>query len=220
MGYASTTRKRNRKGSLTAILRKKVFCPRKFHYNDPWHFGTLSRSIMSLFRASTLEDWTDIKYINYFGCGSPYYDSGIYWLDDPNQNPAIQRSGLYWADGCPVTCHSRYDPQLKREIWRWNGTHAVSRGERIVYKNNDWTLGVYGYRTGVDDPVGSPGPVGFLGMGYWIAFILISALVMLSLFIGAVTMAMTESMEEMKTEQSNDKMIKAYLKREAQKKKT
>merc|ERR1711998_745895 len=106
----------------------------------------------------------------------------------------------------------------KREIWRWNGTHAVSRGERIVFKGNDWTLGVYGYQTGVDDPVGSPGPVGFLGMGYWIAFILISALVMLSLFIGAVTMAMTESMEEMKTEQSNDKMIKAYLKREAQKK--
>lgn len=32
-------------------------------------------------------------------------------------------------------------------------------------------------------------------------------------------MAMTESMEEMKTEQSNDKMIKAYLKREAQRKK-
>ena len=190
-----------------------------FGENDPWHFGTLSRSLMSLFRASTLEDWTDIKYISYFGCDSPYYDSGIYWLDDPNQNPAIQRSGLYWADGCPVTCHSRYDPQLTREIWRWNGTHAVSRGERIVYKNNDWTLGVYGYRTGVDDPVGSPGRVGFLGMGYWIAFILISALVMLSLFIGAVTMAMTESMEEMKTEQSNDKMIKAYLKREAQKKK-
>ena len=205
-----------------------------------WYFIAF---IMSLFRASTLEDWTDIKYINYFGCDSPYYDSGIYHVDDPNQRyniydpnqpyklydtnqpkhphqpDPIQRSGLYWPDGCPVTCHSRYDPQLKREIWRWNGTHAVSRGERIVFKGNDWTLGVYGYQTGVDDPVGSPGHVGWLGMGYWIAFILISALVMLSLFIGAVTMAMTESMEEMKTEQSNDKLFKAYLKREAQKKK-
>ena len=50
----------------------------------------LYRDIDVLFRASTLEDWTDIKYISYFGCDSPYHDSGIYWLDDPNQNPAIQ----------------------------------------------------------------------------------------------------------------------------------
>ena len=85
-----------------------------FGLNDPWHFGNLSSSLMTLFRASTLEDWTDIKYINYFGCDSPYYDSGIYHLNDPYQSPPIERSGLYWADGCPVTCHSRYDPQLGR----------------------------------------------------------------------------------------------------------
>ena len=39
-----------------------------------------------------------------------------------------------------------------------------------------------------------------LGVIYWVGFIVISALVMLSLFIGAVTMSMTESMEQMKLE--------------------
>ena len=35
---------------------------------DPWHFGTLGRSMITLFRATTMDDWTDIYYINSFGC--------------------------------------------------------------------------------------------------------------------------------------------------------
>ena len=38
--------------------------------NDPWHFGTLPNAIYSLFRASTLEDWTDIMYTNMYGCAN------------------------------------------------------------------------------------------------------------------------------------------------------
>lgn len=39
-----------------------------FKDNDPWHFGTLHIAMLSLFRASTFEDWTDIMYINMNGC--------------------------------------------------------------------------------------------------------------------------------------------------------
>ena len=88
---------------------------------------------------------------------------------------------------------------------------TVSRGRRVVYRQNTWTIGVHGYNTTEN--------VGWAGMVYWIVFILLSALVMLSLFIGAVTMAMTESMEEMKAEESTERMIKAYFKREAQREK-
>ena len=75
-----------------------------FYYNDPWHFGTLTRALVSLFRASTLEDWTDIMYINYFKCDGKEYDSGIYntLMDEWNNT----RSGVSWPDGCPVMCHS------------------------------------------------------------------------------------------------------------------
>ena len=39
-----------------------------FGENDPVHFGTLQLSLVSLFRVVTLEDWTDIMYINKYGC--------------------------------------------------------------------------------------------------------------------------------------------------------
>ena len=45
-----------------------------FRENDPWHFGSLHLALLSLFRASTLEDWTDIMYINMLGCDQYGYD--------------------------------------------------------------------------------------------------------------------------------------------------
>lgn len=38
-----------------------------FGENDPLHFGTLQDSLLSLFRVVTLEDWTDLMYINMYG---------------------------------------------------------------------------------------------------------------------------------------------------------
>ena len=34
-----------------------------FQKNDPWHFGTLHNSMITLFRCTTLEDWTDVMYV-------------------------------------------------------------------------------------------------------------------------------------------------------------
>lgn len=39
-----------------------------FSGNDPVHFGNLQLSMLSLFRIVTLEDWTDIMYIQMYGC--------------------------------------------------------------------------------------------------------------------------------------------------------
>jgi len=39
-----------------------------FGSNDPWHFANLENAMVSLFRVVTLEDWTDIMYINMYGC--------------------------------------------------------------------------------------------------------------------------------------------------------
>ncbi len=38
-----------------------------FGKNDPIHFGTLAIAMVSLFRVVTLEDWTDIMYIQMYG---------------------------------------------------------------------------------------------------------------------------------------------------------
>ena len=61
-----------------------------FGLNDAFHFGNLTRALFTLFRASTLEDWTDIMYINSFGCAGYEYDSGIYTFKE------LQRSGVKW----------------------------------------------------------------------------------------------------------------------------
>lgn len=39
-----------------------------FTDNDPVHFADLQTSMLSMFRVSTLEDWTDVMYINMYGC--------------------------------------------------------------------------------------------------------------------------------------------------------
>ncbi|MBK1876995.1 ion transporter [Pelagicoccus mobilis] len=45
-----------------------------FSQNDPIHFGTLQDSLLSLFRVVTLEDWTDLMYINMYGSAEYGYD--------------------------------------------------------------------------------------------------------------------------------------------------
>lgn len=47
-----------------------------FHENDPLHFGNLQLSLLSLFRVVTLEDWTNIMYINMYGCDHAVWGYG------------------------------------------------------------------------------------------------------------------------------------------------
>ena len=118
-----------------------------FRDNDPWHFGSLFIAMNTLFRMATLEDWTDVMYINYFGCDE--YPAGLY-----SQNVSLTEFSY-----CNITKVYGTEPQKKTGI---QGTMKV------------------------------------LAAFYFITFIVISALVMLSLFVGAITMSMTESMQYMK----------------------
>ena len=61
-----------------------------FGENDPIHFRNLQTSILSLFRVVTLEDWTDIMYINMYGSNAYGYSA-----DDLSKwNPASSQSPL------------------------------------------------------------------------------------------------------------------------------
>jgi voltage-gated sodium channel len=46
-----------------------------FGENDPKHFSNLGNSLLSLFRVVTLEDWTDIMYINMYGSDQYGYEA-------------------------------------------------------------------------------------------------------------------------------------------------
>ncbi|MDB4055341.1 ion transporter, partial [Akkermansiaceae bacterium] len=53
-----------------------------FRANDPIHFGDLWTSLLSLFRVVTLEDWTDVMYLQIYGSeGYAGYNQSIEGLD-------------------------------------------------------------------------------------------------------------------------------------------
>ena len=102
---------------------------------DPFHFGSLPIALLNLFRISLLENWSDIMYVNIFGCD---YYADVY-VDPSDKTPF---NAVFWCDN-PATDY-------------------------------------------------------YIAPFYFISFVIISAFVMLSLFIGAITMSMNESMEEVK----------------------
>ena len=58
-----------------------------FSENDPKHYATLGDSMLSLFRVVTLEDWTDIMYINMYGS-----DNYGYEVSEMSRYPGIVHS--------------------------------------------------------------------------------------------------------------------------------
>lgn len=107
-----------------------------FSKNDPFHFGTLPVAMITMFRCATLDAWSDVMYLNIFGCDSYAY---LYVVDEAD---FTDNNSLFWCE----------NPQ---------GQYVLSAI-------------------------------------YFVFFIVMSALVMLSLFIGAVTLSMNDSLVELK----------------------
>ena len=119
------------------------------------HFGGLGFAMLSLFRAATLDDWTDLMYTNWYGCAEYGY-------------PALGVS-------------------------RRNGTHAAPCTMEAVDWPRRWHDEILGpggrNKTLVLDGDSGHG-LGWLSPLYWVSFILIASIVMLSLFVGAITLGM------------------------------
>lgn len=107
-----------------------------FSDNDPFHFGTLPIAMITMFRCATLDAWSDVMYLNIFGCDSYPY--------------------LYVVDEADFTKENRL-------------FHCEEPKAQYV-----------------------------VSALYFVVFIVMSALVMLSLFIGAVTLSMNDSLVELK----------------------
>ena len=106
-----------------------------FHDNDPFHFKTLPIAMVTLFRCATLDAWSDVMYLNNFGCNGFDY---LYVSDEDRSSG----NRLFWC----VNPRAQY----------------------------------------------------ILSSVYFIVFVVIAALVMLSLFIGAVALSMNDSLDKLK----------------------
>ena len=109
-----------------------------FRENNPWHYANLQTALLTLFRAATLEDWTDIMYVDLLGCDN--FDF------------------LY-----------------------------VQEAHRTEANKSFWCI--------------SPSASYISAPIFWISFIVISALIMLSLFVGTITNNMSASLHEIKHSQ-------------------
>jgi len=133
--------------------------------NDPWHFGTFGRAMVTLFRMATLEDWTEVFYVNYYGCDQ--FGGGIY-------------------------------------------SHSAAA---LRHTSHNVTFSFYHECT---KPVARP----VTSAIFHLTYINISALVMLSMFVGAISIAMSASIQEINNEAATKKKNKTKEGREAQHDKT
>ncbi|GMI03798.1 hypothetical protein TrLO_g11007 [Triparma laevis f. longispina] len=167
-----------------------------FQDNDPFHWGSIDLAMMSLFRASTLEDWTDIMYFNIYGCDEYKVGGGITYCDLGTDDCAFLIPDYVDSAGENVYL-------MDCSFENCTGHDVNDLGETIRHVYNSGNLTIYNSQVLCQAP--SPSTVG--APIFFISFIVVSALVMLSLFVGAVTMAMADSMEEMKKDQDEKDKI-------------
>lgn len=60
-----------------------VLCISLFRDNDPVHFPNLETTFLTLFRMATFEDWTDVMYIQMYGCDEYGYGFRQFLCTDP-----------------------------------------------------------------------------------------------------------------------------------------
>lgn len=69
---------------LYAVAATHLFGP-----NDPVHFGTLERSLLTLFQIVTLEGWADLLYIQMYGCDQYGYEDFANLCTEPTKHPIL-----------------------------------------------------------------------------------------------------------------------------------
>ena len=181
-----------------------------FESNDPFHWSHLGLAMMTLFRAATLEDWTDIMYFNIYGCNAYKTGGGINYCDIATDDCSHLLPDYVDVNGDNVYLNLDLDCSYHNYTGSFNCTTAVEccdlddQGRAIRHVYNHLNLTMYNSDVLCLNPSTSMmgAPI------FFISFIVVSALVMLSLFVGAVTMAMADSMEGMKREQDEKDKIR------------
>jgi len=146
--------------------------------SDTFHFGRIGWSVLTLWRAATGEDWTDLMYINLYGCDKFGYDM-------TNEEPC-----------------DYYNPQLIRNCCPCgNPDHPLNHQEGITsYYNPDQLIIPGANVTEHVTQYGSECSTGLLSVSFFVIFFVLGGLVLLTLFIGVVTTSMEEASAQQREE--------------------
>ena len=211
-----------------------------FRDNDPWHFGSLHVSMLSLFRCSTLEDWTDVMYINIYGsCNYAHnYDSNFNgyagsstpWAVHLFDNSVLHDSRSNLSHAGPIGRGGRAGgPPLNQTIHpltsvlTMNMTNLTRACDFYSYYDQEKKHQVYVNRIlekeagcGLEGNPACKWPVireqgqGALAVLFFVFFTIIAALVLMTLFIGVVTTSMEEASDAQEQSKKVEQAVKDY----------
>ncbi len=119
-----------------------------FSENDPIHFENLPTSMLTLFRMVTLEDWTDVMYINMYGCDQYGYDGARLECTNPSASPigaALFFSSfvvvcglivLNFAIGVVINSMDEMKEEMENEYPAYNKLAKKEKQENIIERLN------------------------------------------------------------------------------------
>ena len=149
--------------------------------NDPWHWGSVEMGMMSLFRMATLDGWGDAMFISYKGCRDytwEVYVNACPDIDDDGCTNDVMKDTASGKFGAGILCTN--DPDLLTQ-WKDMGRPVANPDEM---------------------------PNQAVTVIFYVSFIILASFCMLSLFVGAVSMSMAESMEKMQEEKAGKRRHK------------
>jgi len=119
-----------------------------FSENDPIHFENLPTSMLTLVRMVTFEDWTDVMYINMYGCDQYGYDGARLECTNPSASPIgaalfftsfIVISGLVvlnFAIGVVINSMDEMKEEMINEYPAYNKLAEKGKQEDIIERLN------------------------------------------------------------------------------------
>ena len=195
--------------------------------NDPWHFGTVHVSMLSLFRAATLEDWTDIMYVViffnlffYLCCAklsfltscTPSLSSFPLFLS-LSLFLSLRYTNVYGCAnyGAFTTCSDMSQAHLlkaaRMEPGSYEQEYYFNQANITGNCGESFDLGYVPYCCCEEHS--SEG--GFVAWVYFTIFTILGALVLMTLFIGVITTSMEEAQEENDKERKDETQVKKIV---------
>ncbi|MGM0770584.1 MAG: ion transporter [Halobacteriota archaeon] len=120
-----------------------------FSENDPIHFENLQTSLLTLFRIVTFEDWTDVMYINMYGCDQYGYENARLECMNPSASPIgaalyftsfVLVGGLIvlnFAIGVVINSMDEMKEEMVNEYPAYNKLAEKGKQENIIDRLNE-----------------------------------------------------------------------------------
>ncbi|MCD4800811.1 MAG: ion transporter [Methanococcoides sp.] len=120
-----------------------------FSENDPIHFENLQTSLLTLFRMVTFEDWTDVMYINMYGCDQYGYEGARLECTNPSASPIgaalfftsfVLIGGLIvlnFAIGVVINSMDEMKEEMVNEYPAYNKLAEKGKQENIIDRLNE-----------------------------------------------------------------------------------